>query len=79
MASQRGESSDDSDYLFDEDLEALKRACILTNTNPNGLTTSFGIVFNANFEGTNNLDLASLPPFILEFQFKKYTLVSNFL
>lgn len=65
MASQRGESDDDSDYLFDEDLEALKKAYILTNTNPNGLTSSFGIVFDANFEGINNLDLASpLPPFI---------------
>ena len=42
MASLSGESDDDNDPVLDEDLEALRRACILTGTNPTDVATSSG-------------------------------------
>ncbi|WKA08035.1 hypothetical protein VitviT2T_025797 [Vitis vinifera] len=63
MASQSGESDDDNDSALDEDLEALRRACILTGSNLNDRATSSGVAAtsgaasDADSEGIDDLEL----------------------
>lgn len=63
MASQSGESDDDNDSALDEDLEALRRACILTGSTLNDRATSSGVAAtsgaasDADSEGIDDLEL----------------------
>lgn len=57
MAFQSGDSDDDNDSILNEDLDALRRACMITGTDPNDLPASPGAASDADSEGIDDLEL----------------------